>query len=260
MAETETLTVPASGERVRASERTEVKYATGLSLLGLTSGLAPVDSLMGGLKVGTVALLTGSRIRLEAAESYCIRAQLPAARGGLDGSAYFIDAGNSFDVYLFTALARKYRLDYDSALSTQLLSRAFTVYELRSLIEKSEAVLAARKPKPKLLIISEVFSLFTEDVDDYEAKRVFLSIASSVSDVSKRQGVPILLTSETRHDLITPILEERCTISADIFQGDGWLKSSLRKHPSKPPGETVTETTLRGYNQSALQTEMRPLG
>jgi len=235
------------------------QYATGLSLLGLTSGLAPVDSLFGGLKRGTVALLTGSRIRLEAAESYCVRAQLPAARGGLEGSAYFIDAGNSFDVYLFTDLARKYHLNYDSALSTQLLSRAFTVYELRSLVEGSEAVLA-RKPKPKLLIISEVFSLFTEDVDGYEAKRVFRSIASSVSDISKRQGVPILLTSETHHELIAPILEERCTVSADILQGDGWLKSTLHKHPWKPPEETVTETAPQGYNQSALQTEMRPLG
>jgi hypothetical protein len=139
MAETEVLGMPPTVVQRPTSERLEVKYSTGLSLLGLTSGLVSVDSLIGGLKPDTVALLTGSEVRLQAAEGYCVRAQLPEAKGGFRGGAFFIDAGNSFDVYLFTALARKYRLGYDSALNRQLLSRAFTIYELRSLIEDSEA-------------------------------------------------------------------------------------------------------------------------
>ncbi len=254
MAETEILEMPPPGVKRAASERLEVKYATGLSLLGLTSGLVSVDSLIGGLKPNTIALLTGSGISLQAAEGYCVRAQLSEAKGGVKGSAFFIDAGNSFDVYLFTALARKHHLDYDSALNRQLLSRAFTIYELRSLIEDSETVFAVRKPK--LLIVSEVFSLFTEDIDKYEARRVFRNIASSVSETNKREGVPILLTSATRHELITPILEERCSVSADIAQGDRCIRSRLFKHPWKAPGETITETRPQSYNQDTLQTEV----
>jgi hypothetical protein len=254
MAETEILGMPPPGVKRPASERLEVKYATGLSLLGLTSGLASVDSLIGGLKPDTIALLTGSGISLQAAEGYCVHAQLSVAKGGVNGSAFFIDAGNSFDIYLFTALARKYRLDYDSALNRQLLSRAFTIYELRSLIEDSETVFAVRKPK--LLIVSEVFSLFAEDIDKYEARRVFRNIASSVSEVSKREGVPILLTSATRHELIAPILEERCSVSADIVQGDRCVRSRLFKHPWKAPGETITETSPQGYNQDTLRMEV----
>jgi hypothetical protein len=254
MAETEVIEASPPVVPRPASGRLEVRYATGLSLLGLTSGLALVDSLIGGLKPDTVALLTGPGIPIQAAERYCVRAQLSEAKGGLNRGAFFIDAGNSFDVYLFTALAREYHLDYDSALNRQWLSRAFTIYELRSLIEDSETVFAVRKPK--LLVVSEVFSLFTEDIDAYEARRVFRNIVSEVSDICEREKVPILLTSSTRHKLITPILEERCSVSADIVQGDHRVTSRLFKHPWKAPGETITETGTMNYNQDTLPTEV----
>jgi Rad51 len=253
MVETEILGSPPGAKK--SAPKLEIKYATGLSLLGLTSGLVSVDSLIGGLKRDTVALLTGSDIRLQAAERYCIRAQLPQAKGGLDGGAFFIDGGNSFDVYLFTDLARSHHLGYDAALDRQSLSRAFTIYELRSLIEGSETVFMARKPK--LLVVSEVFSLFTEDMARYEARRVFRDLVSSISEISKNQRVPVLLTSASRHKTLTPILEERCNISADIVQGDGLVESRLLKHPWRVPHETITETGPRNYNQGALQMEAK---
>jgi hypothetical protein len=210
---------------------------------------------MGGLKTDTIALLTGSKVRLRAAESYCVRAQTPEAKGGLGGGAFLIDGGNSFDVYLFSELARDHHLAYDSALDRQLLSRAFTVYELLSLIEGSEAVLAVRKPK--LLVISDVFSLFTEDIEKAEARRLFRGIANCVSGISKREKVPILLTSADRPGLLLPILEERCSVSADITEGDLWTRSRLFKHPSKAPSDTFSEVRTKRYNQDVLQTEVR---
>jgi len=235
-----------------------VRYATGLSLLGLTSGLGQVDSLIGGLKPGTIALLTGPEVSIQAAERYCVRAQLPAKRGGLDGSAYFIDGGNSFDVYLFTALVRRHHLDYDAALNRQLLSRAFTIYELRSLVEDSETVFMTRRPK--LLVVSEVFSLFTEDTDRYEARRVFRSIASAISEVNRRQQVPVLLTAAKRDERLTPILEEQSTVSLDIAQGEHATRFRLFKHPWKAPVEVVREAGPRNYNQDTLQLEAGPHG
>lgn len=235
-----------------------VKYATGLSLLGLTSGLSQVDALIGGLKPDTIALLTGPEVCLQAAERYCVRAQLPTKKGGLDGSAFFIDGGNSFDVYLFTALVRRHHLDYDTALDRQLLSRAFTIYELRSLIEDSEAVFMTRRPK--LLVVSEVFSLFTEDIDRYEARRVFRNIASAVSDISRRQQVPVLLTATKRNELLTPVLEEHCNVSVDVSQEDGLTRFQLFKHPWKHPVEVVREAPPRTYNQDTLRLEAAPHG
>ena len=228
-------------------------FATARSLLGLTSGIAPIDSLLGGLKPDTVALITGSDIRLRIAESYCVRAQLPPARGGIDGSAFFIDGGNSFDVYLFTELARRHKLPYSRALERQLLSRAFTIYELRSLIQDSASVFATRGPK--LLVVSEVFSLFNDDVDKEEAQRVVQEMANSVSEVSKREQVPVLMTSASRPRLLAPILEERCNVSAEITVDDRRFRSRLFKHAWKAPTETLAEVRPGSYNQATLEAE-----
>jgi hypothetical protein len=241
------------------SKHPEIKYATGLSLLGLTSGLSSVDSLIGGLKSDTIALLTGSGICLEAAERYCIRAQLPGTKGGLGRGAYFIDGGNSFDIYMFTALARKHRLGYDSSLERQLIARAFTIYELSSLIESAHMAFIASKPK--LLVVSEIFSLFTADVDRYESRRVFRRIVSSLSEISKSQQVPILLTSSERHKLLTPMLEESCcNLSVDIVQEGDWIKSSLLKHQWKAPVEIMVHALPTSYNQDTLHLEAVPRG
>jgi hypothetical protein len=217
--------------------------------------MAMMDSLIGGLKSDTIALVTGSGITLQAAERYCVRAQLPPARGGLDGGAFFIDGGNSFDVYLFTELARKHHIAYNKALYRQLLSRAFTIYELRSLIEGSAAVFATKKPK--LLVISEVFSLFNEDVEKAEARKVIHDIASSISEISEREEVPILITSASRPELLVPILEERCNVSAEITEGDHCARSRLFKHRWKVPLEALTETGPTNYNQDTLQAEAK---
>jgi hypothetical protein len=240
------------------SKHPEIKYVTGLSLLGLTSGLSSVDSLIGGLKPDTIALLTGSGICLEAAERYCIRAQRPCTKGGLGGGAYFIDGGNSFDIYLFTALARKHSLGYDSSLERQLIARAFTIYELRSLIEGAHTAFIASKPK--LLVVSEIFSLFTEDIDRYEAKRIFRHIVSSLSEISKSQRVPILLTSSERHKLLTPILEENCNLSVDIVQKGDWIRSHLLKHQWKAPIDILVYALPTSYNQDTLHLEAMPRG
>jgi hypothetical protein len=237
-----------------ASRHHDVEYATGLSLLGLTSGMPLLDSLIGGLKPDTMALITGPGISIQAAEGYCIRAQLPEARGGLNAGAYLIDAGNSFDVYLFTKLARKYRLGYDSALNRQLLARAFTIYELRALAEDAERVFASRRPR--LLAISEVFAPFTEDVDRYEARRLFRDIVEAVSQLNEAQNVPVLLTSSKRHEALTPILEERCTVSADIEQREDRKTFRLLKHAWKAPTEVVREGHPRSHNYNQATLEM----
>jgi hypothetical protein len=217
--------------------------------------MALVDSLIGGLKPDTVALITGSSLRLQAAERYCIRVQLPPARGGLDGGAFFIDGGNSFDIYLFTEMARKHHLAYNRALDRQLLSRAFTIYELRSLIHDSAAVFAAKKPK--LLVISEVFALFNEDVESVEARRVVGDIASSISEISERERVPVLITSASRPELLTSILEEHCNTSAEIADDGQRARARLFKHPWKSPSEMSEEAGLGNYNQDALGAEVK---
>jgi len=118
-----------------------VKFVNARSLFGLPSGINFVDSLVGGLTSDAVALFRGSNLPLLIAERYCVKVQLPENLGGLDSRALFIDAGNSFDIYLFTSIAREYELDFDRTLNRLIISRAFTPYELLQLVGKeAEAV------------------------------------------------------------------------------------------------------------------------
>ena len=248
---------PANGLRLsepaQGSRRDRPAFVTARSLLGLTSGMPLVDSLIGGLKPDTVALITDSSVRHQVAERYCVRAQLPSYKGGLGGGAFFIDGGNSFDVYLFTELARKYHLSYSRALNRQLLSRAFTIYELRSLIQDSGALFATRKSK--LLVISDVFSLFNEDVERAEARRVVKDIARSISEISERATSPVLITSASRPEFLAPIIEECCSISAEITEHDHGARARLFKHPWKSPTEVLEEAGPDNYNQDRLEVE-----
>jgi hypothetical protein len=234
------------------------KFVTARSLLGIYSGIPLVDNLIGGLKQDSVALITGTHLRLVAAERYAVRAQLPETRGGLSATTFFIDGGNSFDVYLFSSMAREYGLDIKRALRRLTISRAFTVYELRQLIcEDSKNVFCGKERRPGLLVVSDVFSLFNEDVEKAEARAILTGLKSAIRSISKLEHVPILLTSapkspEQHQRLGDSIIEDGCNIVAEVVEGPGQVRARLTKHPSRRPRESTVDVTPWGYNQESL--------
>jgi hypothetical protein len=235
------------------------KFVTARSLLGIHSGIPLLDSLIGGLKHDTIALIAGTHLRLVAAERYAVRAQLPERRGGLSATTFFIDGGNSFDVYLFASIAREYGLDIKRALGRLTISRAFTVYELQQLVrEDSKSVLQGRQRRPGLLIVSDVFSLFNEDVEKAEARAILKGLKSAITSISSLEHVPILLTSapKTREQLQRlgdSIIEDSCNIVAEITEGPTQLRARLLKHPSRKPREVTVEVSpFWGRNQESL--------
>ncbi len=235
----------------RAQAKYDVKFTSAYALLGLVSQMDAVDRLVGGLKSDSVALLTGSGIRLLAAERYCVRAQLPERMGGLEGRAFFVDGGNGFDVYLFTAIAREYEIDFDDALSKLIVSRAFTPYEIKQLVCKdSEEVF--RRHDPKLLVVSDVFSLFNQDVEKDEAQRLVHKIAAAIRRISERRKIPVVLTSANVPDHLRPFSDYCCNIEAEFIEQENRITGRLLKHPSRAPVEVTTETTGRSYNQTLL--------
>ena len=106
----------------------------------LSLGFPTLDDVFPGFELGDLAVLQGN-----AASSMIfamsVRAQLPLENGGLDSSTVFVDGGNSFSPYEIAESARDYGLDCKAALERVYVSRAFTAYQLSSLIlEKLRSV------------------------------------------------------------------------------------------------------------------------
>lgn len=228
-----------------------VRFITARSLFGLSSGIGFVDDLIGSLASDNITLIKGSKLPLLIAEKYCVRAQLPEQFGGFEGRALFIDGGNSFDVYLFTSIAREYSLDFDRALSRIIISRAFTPYELLQLVSKDvEQVFEAYNPQ--LFIINDIFNLFTQDIDEGEAKKILRKLGYAIRKTSQKRHVPILITSATKNEYFQFLFRDYCDTIAELDEEEHQIKARLLKHRSKPQVEIIQELSHLPYNQQLL--------
>ncbi|MFQ6010649.1 MAG: hypothetical protein ACE5KG_00545 [Nitrososphaerales archaeon] len=210
-----------------------------------------MDSLIGGLGRHNVTLIKGS-IGTEVAERYCLRVQLPEESGGFSGSSLFIDGGNSFDAYLFTSIAREYEMDFDVALNKLIISRAFTPYQLLELVSNDLGKIF-EVYQPQLLVISDIFHLFTQDIEEDEARRIMREIGYAVRITSQKRQVPILITSVSRADHLELLFRDYCNVEAEFNKEKNQIRSKLLKHPSKTACETVHQVSQQHYNQALLE-------
>jgi hypothetical protein len=104
------------------------------SQLRFSLNIKNIDSLFPGFMVGYFAVLHGSSAVQSLLSSLCVRAQLPYQLGGLETNVLFVDGGNSFRLYDVSAFAQTCELDPKEVLERIFVSRAFTAYQLTSLV------------------------------------------------------------------------------------------------------------------------------
>ena len=228
----------------------KTKFIRASSTHGLFSKITFIDNLIGGLRSDSVALITGTTIPHLLAERYSVSVQLPESLGGLSSSALFIDGGNSFDVYLFTSIAREYGIDYQKALENITISRAFTPYELLQLIRHTiDEVFEDHQPE--VLVISSIFSLFTEDFEEEESSRMIRELVEGIIRVSKMRQIPIIITS-TCNEYHEFLFRNYCNIRVHFQEEKYCIRSVLSRHPSKKRTEVIQPISFQTYNQSTL--------
>jgi RecA/RadA recombinase len=157
----------------------------------LSLGVSVLDDIFPGFETGNFAVLHGDSASF-ISFLLCVRAQLPHEKGGLGSSAVFVDGGNSFSPYIVAELARSYSLDSRATLENIYVSRAFTAYQLSSLIlEKLEPFLKSKKAK--LLIVSDISSLFFDkDIPKTEAFLGQLLHLSASCVIGESEFLPFL--------------------------------------------------------------------
>ena len=205
----------------------------------LSLGLPTLDDVFPGFELGDFVVLQGN------AASWMsfvlsVRAQLTNESGGLNSSTVFVDGGNSFSPYEVAETARDYSLDCKAALERVYVSRAFTAYQISSLIlEKLCSVL--RKTKARLLIVSAITSLFLDrDIPKTEGRELFMKVCSKLSAIaSERQAIVVanyLLEERSRQSVFfEAVLLGKSNILIKVKRRGQVLNVTLEDHPRIRP-------------------------
>jgi hypothetical protein len=153
-----------------------------------------VNDIFPGFAPNDFAILYGTQSVVSLTSLLCVRAQLPMQLGGLASNVVFIDGGNTFRLYNIARLAQLHHLNPKKALERIFISRAFTAYQLASLImEKLEETVKVYNAK--LVVISDVAGLFLDsDVPTEEAQKIYSQIVGCLSNFAKTSQIIIVAT------------------------------------------------------------------
>jgi len=205
----------------------------------LTTGLKQLDKLVQ-LATGQFVVFQGLSTPISLAELLCVRAQLDHPIG-LNSNAIFIDGGNSFDAYTTSNYASEYGIEPTLALSRIHIIRAFTYFQLASLLTE-ELLSVFTRYSSRFVIISDITELFQdpEIKDKQEAYRSFQRVVRSLSAVAEITGSLVITTNF--HQNIRPFDTALMRAAhATIFtEGQGTLTQfALMRHRSLPLQRTA---------------------
>lgn len=205
----------------------------------LSLGVSALDEVFPGFEAGDFAVLYGDAASF-ISFFLCVRAQLSPEKGGLGSPVVFVDGGNSFSPYLVAELARSNGLDPRTVLENIYVSRAFTAYQLSSLIlEKLESF--QKTKKAKFLVVSDISLLFFDrDIPKTEAKDLFMKICAKLSEIASNKQTTIIATyfpdrRSRRGVFFEAILFGRSNILIKLKRKGKILTFILEDHPHIKP-------------------------
>jgi len=222
-----------------------------------------VDDLFPGFALGDFAILYGSPSVISLTSLLCVRAQLPVQLGGLASNVVFIDGGNTFRIDNITRLAQLHQLNPTETLGRVFISRAFTAYQLTSLImEKLEG--AIKKYNAKLVVISDIAGFFLDnDVPNEEAQRIYSQIVSYLSNFARKNQIILIATylpyeKNKRNNFLQEMTFARATTVLSFIKTKYMRELYLEKHPyfmlgnAELPSENLTLTHFMGNSTDKI--------
>jgi hypothetical protein len=159
----------------------------------LMSAISPLDELTGGFRSSTSYLIdSGSRYASEILHLTCFR-----ALAEFDEEVVWIDGGNAVEPYTLSALCKRSGFDAHDTLSRVNIARAFTAYQLVTLIDDMLEEEAGRSI-PAMIIISSISDMFMDkDMRRTESHQLLRRCAERVEEVTRSKETITLVTSHT---------------------------------------------------------------
>ncbi len=156
----------------------------------LYTGVPRIDSFLGGFQSSKITLIDSEHpFSFDMVSMLCV-----GAIKDFFGNVVFVDGGNSIDLYTIASLSKRAGLKPDDILSKIKVARAFTAYQLDSIIrDRLEEVIC--KYEPSLLVISCVTDLLMDrNVREIEARTILRRCLSIVRDITREHNLITILT------------------------------------------------------------------
>lgn len=207
--------------------------------------------MLGGFEVGNLVLIGGDLSASSLSHLLCVRSQLPAEKGGLGSPAIWLDGGNTFNLYSITEFSKSLGLVPERVLKGIYISRAFTCYQMSSLVLE-KVWNAVEKFKSKFVVISDLPYLYLEsDIPRKEAAKAFTPVIEELRASPKREEVLILTTSlkypfAGQEVQIQNILASNADVVLRMRERRGGIEVKLEKHPSRKAKKVVLGVEVLG--------------
>ena len=157
----------------------------------ITSGIPELDHLLGGFKAGELTCIDGnSRLITDLPNRLCVNTYHT-----FHSDVIYIDGGLCANPYQIARYARMLELNQHTVLQHIHISRAFTVYQLSTLIQDLLEP-AIQKHTPQTLIIGMFPALYLDkDIADTEAQILLKTNLKKLKELATTYNVITILTN-----------------------------------------------------------------
>jgi len=183
----------------------------------LETSIMQLDELVGGFRSGQVALLdSDSPYSTELLHLLSVRAVAQ-----FDEEVVWIDGGNSINPYSIGSLCKRLGLDRREILSMINISRAFTAYQLVTLIDErlEEQV---ERCSPAAVVVSSITEMFLDkDMKWMESHQLLRRCLEDISRITKEHETISLITNNVHHmarpsPKLSTLLYERADLAVQM--------------------------------------------
>ncbi|MEM3579310.1 MAG: DNA repair and recombination protein RadA [Candidatus Bathyarchaeia archaeon] len=145
---------------IRADELLKMRQ----NVLRLTTGSKALDKLLdGGLETQTITEFYGEygSGKSQICHQLCVNVQLPPEKGGLNGSALYIDTENTFRTERIMQMAKHLGLNPENVVKNIIYAEAYTSDHQMFLLENADEVI--KENNVKLIIIDSLTAHFRSE-------------------------------------------------------------------------------------------------
>jgi len=198
----------------------------------VSSGLPELDTLLGGFKAGELTLVDGNSSRIaNLPDHLCVNTYRT-----FHSETIYIDGGMCANPYTIARYARMMELDQRDVLENVVISRAFTVYQLSTLIQEMlEPLIQKRGPRaliigmlPALYLDPEIFpgeaqTLLARDLKKLQELTIKYNLITVLTNLDVMPLTPSKGLGKTLYDNVNEIVRikqfEGCTSLELVKQG-----------------------------------------